>query len=132
MSATIVSYVIAGCEITGELHRDVTSRGCEHPVTDLNFCPQCGKPMFQTVRQAIAGYDGEGLVIDGKRWEIVSDAGERRFIGVVLAKVNTWPEKVARVEQIDAALLGELRAALTSVELWDPDSYAIWHVLYVS
>lgn len=132
MSVTIVSYVVAGCEVTDKLHHDVEQRGCEHPAAASSFCPQCGKPMYQTVRQKIPGYDGDDLVIDGKRWKVVSDSNKRRFVGVVLAEVCDWKEKVTRVEQIDDAALRELCDALTSVKLWDPDAYAIWNVLSVS
>ena len=133
MSRTIVSYVIAGCEVTDKLHHDVEVRGCDHPTATSSFCPKCGKPMYRTERRAIPGYDGdECLVIDGKRWKIVSDARKRRFVGVVLAKVAEWDGTVARVEQIDDATLGELRDALTSINLWDPGAYAIWNVLYAS
>ena len=133
MSATIVSYVIAGCEVTGKLLHDVELRGCKHSATASSFCPQCGKPMYQTVRQEIPGYDGDDeLMIDGKRWKVVSDAGRRRFVGVILAEVCDWKEKVTRVKKIDDAAFRELREALTSVKLWDPDTYAIWSVLDVS
>ena len=134
MSTTIVSYVIAGCEVTGKLHRDVEVRDCEHPVAVSSFCPQCGRPMYRTECQEIPGYDGDDrLVIDGKHWNVVSDAAKkRRFVGVILAKVCDWKEKATRVQQIDDAAFRELRDALTSVKLWDPDTYAIWNVLQVS
>jgi hypothetical protein len=133
MSVTIVSFVIAGCEVTGKLHRDVEVRGCEHPTAESNFCAQCGKPMFRTSRRTIPGYDGDDhLVIDGKRWEIVSDARDRRFVGVVLARVSGWTSTVARVEQIADDAFANLRDGLASISLWDPDTYGIWSVLYAS
>lgn len=132
MSVTVISYVIAGCEVTDKLHRDVELRGCEHSVAASNFCPQCGKPMWQTERRAISGYDGDVLVIDEMRLKVVTDAKKRHFVGIVLAEVCDWKEKVTRVEKIDAAAFYKLRDALTSVKLWDPDTYAIWNVLYVS
>ena len=133
MSMTIVSYVIAGCEVTDKLHRDIEARGCSHPAGASSFCPQCGKPMYRTERREIPGYDGDdSLVINGRRWSVVSDAArQRRFAGVALARVP-WNKTLARVEQIDDGTLRELRDALSSINLWDPDTYGIWNVLYVS
>lgn len=133
MSVSIVSHVIAGCEVTGKLHHDVEVRGCVHPAATSSFCPQCGSPMYRTIRQEIPGYDGDNhLVIDGKRWNVVSDARTRRFVGIVLAEVCDWKAEVMRGEQLDDAAFRELRDALTSVKLWDPDTYAIWNILNVS
>ena len=138
MSATVVSYVIAGCEVTGKLYHDVEVRGCGHPTVDSAFCPQCGKPMHITKRRPIPGFDeDERIVIGGKSWEIVSDAGygdnQRYFVGIVLAEVAEWKKgTAARVKQLDDAALSELRTALTSINLWDSDTYGIWNVLYES
>ena len=132
MSLTIVSYVIAGCEVTGKLHHDIEVRGCDHPAVASSFCPQCGKPMHRAERREIPGYDGDqDLIIDGSRWRVVSDGRLRHFAGVVLSRV-TWNKPLARVEQIDDATLRELRGALSSINLWDPDMYGIWNVLPVS
>ena len=140
MSRTIVSRVIAGCEVTGKLHRDVEERCCEHPAAASPFCPQCGKPMYRTVRQSIESYREGGpdeLVINGKGWKVISEArnGSRKryFAGVVLAELAEYnDETVARVEPVNDAILEELRVALTSIGLWDPGAYAIWSVLYAS
>jgi hypothetical protein len=135
VSRTIVSRVIAGCEVTGKLHRDVEERCCEHPAAASPFCPQCGKPMYRTVRQSIESYhDGyEELVINGKRWKVISDAHKRYFAGVLLAELAAYKdETVTRVESMTDEALEKLRAALTSIGLWDPAAYAIWSVLYAS
>ena len=136
MSRTIVSYVIAGCEVTNKLHRDVEVRGCGHPTDTSAFCPQCGKPMYLTERQPIPGYyEDERLVIGDSSWMVVSDErgrNPRRFVGVVLARVAEWEGTAARVKQLDEVALGELRKALTSINLWDSDTYGIWNVLHAS
>lgn len=134
MGVDYYAYAVIGCEVTGKLYRMVTKENpdCPHAkAPDAAFCSRCGRTARVDVREPIPGLDGDRLGI----LQVVKTTDARRhFAGVAVGTISRHHNDDADASAlvITAETIRSVQSELERFGLWDPDSFAMWAVQYIS
>jgi hypothetical protein len=93
MSVDYSSYAVIGYKISRErmlnaLVKKVKTRGCKHPEYKGNFCPECGKDMWEQHIVYGDGCDGIAEALDKFKIKYVTEGTDSKdyFIGLCTVK----------------------------------------------
>jgi hypothetical protein len=138
MGVSYTAYTFYGVEIPRDrLYREVTLRGCEHPLPPgANYCPVCGKVGQVTAIRPIPDWDGgkrlAGLKVLGTTPDITSQS-KRLFACNSFVEVDSREDGVKRVSTDFADQeREEIRLHLEPLDLWDSEGFGLWTLLYCS
>lgn len=131
MSVTFRSIAVIGCEITSRVETTRDVRSCSHPNGRWLFCPQCGKPKWQTLRVDLnEEWDARLARVGLKLATTGYGHGERAFAGLIVEARPGEAKALAVSNLTDAA--GKARAGLEKLDLYDHALFGMWSVGYCS
>ena len=137
MSTTHHAAAIVGCRIPlSKLFVTNTIRSCGHPtpIGNAQFCPDCGKKLWQEVKQPISQYDHDASSLCGYRVFAFTVDSDYVYISDLFSEVKNEHYEKPRpitIDQIPPIKI-RIRAILGDIGLWNEDEFGIWPVLRYS
>lgn len=139
MSVDYTSYAVIGCEIPVKaLTTRNIKRACKHSIqSDHKFCPECGKPAWETGMGIPDWYQPDSDRIYDKDKNdyvnLVFSTDQKHCIAGFWSRAdNDNPKGFLTPSHLGSETREKVRAILESVGLWDESKFGLYAVQYCS